>query len=262
MTTAALIIFVYFFAFFIIGTALRNNSIVDIGWGIGFVLVAWLLLLTRLPAAAPEVVMALLVTLWGVRLYIHIMRRNRGKREDFRYANFRKAWGKWVVPRAFVQVYLLQGIFMLAISLPFIMKPDVIAPASPVLLILGLLVFTTGFAFEAIGDQQLTDFLQNPDNKGKLMTQGLWRYTRHPNYFGEATLWWGIFLIAVSGGASIITIISPITITLLLLFVSGVPMLERAMKKRPGYAAYAAKTSIFFPWFPKKAVPAAKEDEA
>jgi len=259
MTTAALIIFVYFFAFFLIGTALESNSIVDIGWGAGFVLIAWLLLLLRLPASLPEYLMTLLVTLWGVRLYLHITRRSRGKGEDFRYAAFRKAWGKWVVPRAFLQVYMLQGMFMLAISLPFVLKPDVVAPPRMAWLLAGILVFALGFVFEVTGDKQLSDFLHNPDSKGKLMTQGLWRYTRHPNYFGEATLWWGIFMIALSNGVSILAIISPITITLLLLFVSGVPMLEKAMKDRPGYAAYAAKTSVFIPWFPRADKPEHKE---
>ena len=120
------------------------------------------------------------------------------------------------------------------------------------LFVLGLVVFGTGFAFEAIGDRQLAVFLHNPAHKGQIMSQGLWRYTRHPNYFGEATLWWGLYLIALSGGAPWWAIVSPVTITLLLLFVSGVPMLEKSMKDRPGYAEYAAKTSIFVPWFPKK----------
>jgi steroid 5-alpha reductase family enzyme len=261
MSIAALIIFVYFFAFFIAGTAIRNNGIVDVGWGAGFVVLAWLLLFLRLPAGFAQIVVALLVTLWGCRLFYHIFQRNMGKAEDFRYANFRKAWGKWVVPRAFLQVYMLQGVFMFLIALPMILKPEIPVATSPVLFALGSLVFAVGFAFEAIGDRQLTDFLHDPDNKGKLMTEGLWRFTRHPNYFGEATLWWGIFLIALSGGASWVSVAGPVTITLLLLFVSGVPMLEKAMKDRPGFAEYAAVTSMFVPWFPKKAEPK-KEEEA
>jgi steroid 5-alpha reductase family enzyme len=260
MNLAALIIFVYFFAFFIAGTAIRNNGVVDVGWGMGFVVLSWLLLFLRLPTGLSQIIVALLITLWGCRLLVHILRRNMGKDEDFRYANFRKAWGKWVVPRAFLQVYMLQGVFMFLIALPMILKPETPAPTSPVLFLMGCLVFIIGFAFEAIGDRQLADFLHNPDNKGKLMTEGLWRYTRHPNYFGEATLWWGIFLIALSGGASWVSVVSPITITLLLLFVSGVPLLEKAMKDRPGYAAYAAVTPVFAPWFPKKAVPEQKEE--
>ena len=259
MSTAALIIFVYFFAFFIAGTASRNNGLVDAGWGIGFVLVAWLMLLLQSPVSFSQVVIALLLTLWGCRLFIHIQRRSRGQAEDFRYANFRKAWGKWVIPRAFVQVYMLQGLFMFMISLPVILKPVFPTPTNPLLFILGLLIFALGFAFEAIGDRQLAAFQHDPANKGKLMTSGLWRYTRHPNYFGEAMLWWGIFLLALSGGVYFTAIISPVTITLLLLFVSGVPLLEKRMQTKPGYAEYAARTSIFVPWFPKKTETPQKE---
>ena len=251
MATAAIIVFVYFFTLFIIGTLLKNNSIVDIGWGIGFVILAWILLFLRLPLSLVRTSITLLVSLWGVRLFTHILKRNHGKPEDFRYVAFRKAWGKWVVPRAFVQVYMLQGALMFLIALPFILLEQEAQPVNPLLFALGLIVYVTGFAFESIGDAQLKAFLQNPENKGKIMTSGLWRYTRHPNYFGEAMLWWGIFLLALSGGVTPFAVIGPVTITLLLLFVSGVPLLERSMKDKPGYAQYAEMTSIFIPWFPK-----------
>ena len=248
MITAAIIILVYFTALFVIGTLRKNNSIVDIGWGIGFVLLAWTLLVLRLPLALVRTTITLLVTLWGVRLFYHILKRNHGKPEDFRYVAFRKAWGKWVVPRAFFQIYMLQGFLMFMIALPYILEGNASAPVNAVLYGAGLLVF----AFEAVGDAQLKSFLRDPANKGKIMTSGLWRYTRHPNYFGEATIWWGIFLLALSGGVTPFAVLGPITITMLLLFVSGVPLLERDMKNRPGYAEYAEKTSIFIPWFPKK----------
>ena len=252
MITAAIIILVYFTALFVIGTLRKNNSIVDIGWGIGFVLLAWTLLVLRLPLSLVRTTITLLVTLWGVRLFYHILKRNHGKPEDFRYVAFRKAWGKWVVPRAFFQIYMLQGFLMFMIALPYILEGNATAPVNAVLYGAGLLVFALGFAFEAVGDAQLKSFLRDPANKGKIMTSGLWRYTRHPNYFGEATIWWGIFLLALSGGVTPFAVLGPITITVLLLFVSGVPLLERDMKNRPGYAEYAEKTSIFIPWFPKK----------
>ena len=252
MITAAWIIFGYFTLFFLIGTALRNNGVVDVGWGIGFVVVAWLMLLLRLPASVSRVTMTLLISVWGVRLFLHILKRNAGKPEDFRYVAFRKAWGRWVIPRAFLQVYMLQGVFMYLISLPVIVSNGSSPLSSPFWYALGIAVFVIGFAFESLGDAQLSRFLRDPANKGKLMTQGLWAYTRHPNYFGEATMWWGIFLIAIGGGAPLWVVISPVTITLLLLFVSGVPLLEKSMKNRPGFAEYARQTSIFFPWFPKK----------
>lgn len=252
MATAAIIIFVYFFTLFVVGTLLKNNSIVDIGWGIGFVILAWILLFLRLPAALVRVSITLLVSLWGLRLFYHILKRNHGKPEDFRYVAFRKAWGKWVIPRAFLQVYMLQGLLMFLIALPFILLKDGQAQVNYVLFVIGVLVFAVGFTFESVGDAQLKAFLSDPDNRGKIMDGGLWHYTRHPNYFGEATLWWGIFLIALSGGVTPFAVIGPVTITLLLLFVSGVPLLEKSMKDKPGYAEYAAKTSIFVPWFPKK----------
>jgi steroid 5-alpha reductase family enzyme len=252
VTTAAIIIFVYFLAFFVLGMLTRNNGVVDIGWGLGFAVLSWMLLLLRFPAGIVDVTVTLLITVWGGRLFSHILRRNKGKAEDFRYAHFRIAWGKWVVPRAFFQVYMLQGLFMFLISLPVILIPDRPLPPQPLIFMLGLAVYGIGFAFEAVGDSQLAKFRKDPANKGKLMTSGLWRYTRHPNYFGEAALWWGICLIALSGGVNWLVILSPITITLLLLFVSGVPLLEKSMRGRPGYSEYAKQTSIFFPWFPKK----------
>ncbi|MCE5342553.1 MAG: DUF1295 domain-containing protein [Eubacteriales bacterium] len=252
MTSALIFIFVYFFLFFLLGTAKKNNSVVDIGWGIGFVLTAWIRLNPSLPASLPQWTITLLITLWGLRLFTHILKRNHGKPEDARYTVMRKSWGSWAVPRAFFQVYMLQGVLMALISLPFLLPaPAGYAVITP-LYAAGFAVFAVGFAFEAVGDAQLAAFLHNPTRKGQLMTQGLWRYTRHPNYFGEATLWWGIWLIAISGGVSPWSVVGPITITCLLLFVSGVPPLEKAMKNRIGYAEYARKTSVFIPWFPRK----------
>ncbi len=252
MGVAAIVIFTYFFLLFLLGTAKHNNSIVDIGWGIGFVIVAWVLLPLRLPTNLTQVTITVLITLWGVRLFTHIYRRNHGKPEDFRYAAFRKAWGRWVVPRAFLQVYMLQGVLMYLIALPVILHTPGQFGVHPIWYSVGIAIFATGFLFESIGDAQLAAFIHNSANKGKIMSQGLWRYTRHPNYFGEATMWWGLAFIAISGGIPVWVFISPVTITLLLLFVSGVPLLEKNMKSRPGYAEYAQQTSIFFPWFPRK----------
>lgn len=247
-----LLIITYFTLFFVIGTVRKNNSIVDIGWGTGFVLVAFYSLLMDTDRQLGQIIMTCLITIWGVRLFYHIFRRNHGKPEDFRYAAFRRDWGKWLIPRAFFQIYLLQGVFLYLISLSVILTSTQSTLTDPVLLIFGILIWATGFSFEAVGDYQLKLFVSNPDNRGKLLTTGLWKYTRHPNYFGEATVWWGIFLIALSCGASPFAVISPLTITLLLLFVSGVPMLQKSMKKKPGFAEYARRTSLFLPWFPRK----------
>lgn len=253
MLSEGILIVSFFTLFFIIGTIKKNNGLVDIAWGLGFVLVSWFSVLQGLPEfQTAKIVMAVLISFWGFRLAHHIFVRNFGKPEDFRYANFRKNWRKLFLVRTFLQVYMLQAALQFVIALPVILpyKPE--ATPNLLLFFLGLAIFGTGFFFESVGDSQLKNFISNPTNKGKIMDQGLWRYTRHPNYFGEATIWWGISLIGLSGGVSLIALLSPITITFMLLFVSGVPMLEKAMKDQPGYAEYAKKTSIFLPLPPKK----------
>ncbi|MBP2026753.1 steroid 5-alpha reductase family enzyme [Acetoanaerobium pronyense] len=247
-----IVIFIYFLCFFIVGTYIKNNSIVDMGWGIGFVIVAWYTTLRTLNLYTSNLVITILITIWGLRLFYHIIKRNWGKPEDFRYANWRKEWGKLVIPRAFLQIYMLQGVFMFIVALPIILLNSENQSTFTIFGFVGLLIWTIGFFFESVGDYQLKVFKSNPENKGKIMDQGLWKYSRHPNYFGEATMWWGIAVIAFSSGASIASFISPITITYLLLFVSGVPMLEKSFAKRPGYKEYKEVTPVFFPWFPKK----------
>ncbi len=250
MIESILLIFVYFFALFIVAQVIKNNSIVDMGWGIGFVLVAWALVILKGNASPAILIITVLTTLWGVRLFYHILKRNLGKPEDFRYAKWREEWGKWVVPRAFLQVFMLQGFFMFIISLPIITLFTSKGSLHWIGIGLGIAIWSIGFYFEAMGDYQLKQFISNPLNKGKLMTEGLWAYTRHPNYFGEATMWWGIGIIALSGGSSWLAVLSPVTITYLLVYVSGVPLLEKSMSKRPEFKAYAERTSIFIPWFP------------
>ena len=246
-----LVIFIYFFAFFILGTAIKNNSIVDQAWGIGFVLIAVYSML-RLGNYGPiSLLITLLVALWGLRLFYHIMKRNFGKPEDFRYAQWRKDWGKTVVIRSFFQVYMLQGALMMLIAFPVVLTHEQANQSITAWTLIGVAIWLIGYFFEVVCDAQLRAFKQNSDNKGKLMTTGLWAYTRHPNYFGEAVMWWGIFIIALSAGASLISIISPIAITYLLVFVSGVPLLEKAMVGRPGFEEYANRTNKFIPWIPK-----------
>jgi steroid 5-alpha reductase family enzyme len=193
-----------------------------------------------------------LVTIWGMRLFLHIYQRNKGKPEDFRYAAFRTNWGKWLIPRAYFQIYLFQGLMLFIIALPLFLLQSGRTPTSYTIMALGLIVWCIGFFFESVGDYQLKQFLQDPNNRGQIITTGLWKYTRHPNYFGESVMWWGIFLLSISEYTSWLAIFSPITITFLLVFVSGVPMLEKSMMKKPGFAAYASRTSKFVPWFPKK----------
>lgn len=248
------VIIAYFFIFFIVGTAIKNNSIVDMGWGIGFVLVAVYSMIRMGNYTLVSLLTTLMVTLWGGRLFYHIFKRNFGKPEDFRYANWRKEWGKWVIPRSLFQVYLLQGLMMMIIGFPVVLIHEKSGSEFGPLTALGVAIWLTGYYFEVVGDAELKKFKSIPENKGKLITTGLWALTRHPNYFGEAVMWWGVFIVAISVGVPWFAIISPITISFLLLFVSGVPLLEKSMKKRPGFEEYAKRTNKFFPWFPKKGV--------
>lgn len=249
---AAIVIFIYFFAFFLVAQYIRNNSIVDMGWGSGFVLVAFVILISQGAYVERNLLITLLVTIWGGRLTYYIVRRNWGKPEDFRYAKWRKEWGKWLVPRAFLQIFMLQGVLMLIIGYPIIVVNANPQPGLNFIDYLGLLIWITGFIFESVGDKQLAEFKKDPANKGHVIQSGLWKYTRHPNYFGEATMWWGIFLLTISVPLGWSAVISPLTITLMLLYVSGVPMLEKKYKDNPEFQEYARRTNKFFPWFPKK----------
>lgn len=243
---------------FLLAQVLKNNSIVDIGWGIGFVLVATYTFFTQQVEFPTRPSLALLMTwAWGIRLAWHIGARNWGRGEDPRYAKWREEWGKTVVWRSFLQVFMLQGIIMWVVSLPiqFVVAEQTPPPSSlDWLTIPGVAIWLIGFLFEAIGDLQLMLFIQKPQPKPRFLTTGLWALTRHPNYFGEALLWWGFFLVALGSENGIFTIVSPLIIGFLLLKVSGIPMLEAPYKGNAEFDAYKRRTSAFFPWFPKKDV--------
>jgi steroid 5-alpha reductase family enzyme len=237
----------------VISLILKNSSIVDIFWGFGFVVSTWLIfVLTSEGFLFRKLILSLLVTTWGLRLSIHILKRNWGKEEDFRYQAWRKEAGKSWWWRSYFQVFILQGFLMWVIAIPLI-AAQIGTNSNKVMIwdVLGIIVWVIGFFFEVVGDVQLARFKANPANKGKVMNQGVWRYTRHPNYFGDATQWWGYFLIAISAGGWW-TIFSPILMTLFLLRVSGVVLLEKTLESRPGYKEYIARTSAFIPWFPRK----------
>ena len=245
----AAILFGYMCGWFVISLIKERNDVADIAWGLGFVLLGWTSFVLGGGSAIGFVVTAL-VNIWGVRLATHIARRHKKGGEDTRYKQWRETWKHFHL-RSFLQVYLLQGLLLFLVALPVMHINLSTGALSPVAL-LGIAVWIFGFTFEAISDRQLRAFIKNPKNKGKIMDQGLWKYSRHPNYFGEVTLWWGIYLVACATGTGHWTIIGPITITLLILFVSGVPMLERRYKDDPAYQKYKTKTSVFVPLPPKK----------
>jgi steroid 5-alpha reductase family enzyme len=249
---AALVVFLYMSAVFLVALARKNNGIVDIAWGVGFILVSAVTLLSFGHGRARQWLALALVLTWGGRLALHIHKRNRGKEEDFRYAAWRRAWGKYFVLRSFLQIFMLQGLLMLLVVTPVLLIVGQEQPPLNLLDGLSALVWLTGFLFETIGDRQLAAFIRNPANRGKLMAGGLWSVTRHPNYFGEAALWWGMGLLALSTPHGWLGLIGPALITFLLLFVSGVPLLEKKYAGRPDWEEYKRRTSRFVPWFPKK----------
>jgi steroid 5-alpha reductase family enzyme len=232
---------------------LKNSSIVDIFWGAGFVITAWVAYALT-PDGFPlrKLLIVLLTTVWGLRLSLYILWRNWGKREDFRYRKWREEAGPSWWWRSFFKVFLLQGVLMWIISAPLLAAQLNPSPDRPTILdLLGIAVWAVGFFFEAAGDLQLARFKADPANKGQVMDRGVWRYTRHPNYFGDAAQWWGFFLIAAAGGGWW-TLFSPILMTLFLLRVSGVALLEKTLETRPGYSEYLERTSAFVPWLPRK----------
>jgi len=249
--TVALIagaLFAYMTVFFVVAVARRDNSIADIAWGGGFVLVAVVSLHLGVGWLARPALLTLLVLLWAVRLSAHILLRNRGRgEEDPRYAAWRREWGRWWLPRSYLQVFLLQGAILLVVAAGIIVVNTRSGSGLTPLDAVGTLIVLAGLAFETVADRQLARFLGDPANRGRIMDRGLWRYSRHPNYFGEAVVWWGVWLIALSVPSGWWTVVSPLLITFLLLKVSGVPMLERMMEGRPGWAEYRARTSVFVP---------------
>lgn len=249
----ALVMWVYFTVLFIVAQIIKKNSIVDSFWGPGFFVVAIYTLMRSPHIGARALIVSGLVTIWAFRLFTHITLRNWNKPEDYRYVAMREKWGtRFALAKAYGNVFMVQALFLFIVALSITSANTNVSQAIGPLAYIGVAMWVIGFIFESVGDAQLKRFLANPENRGKLMTSGLWRYTRHPNYFGEATMWWGIFVISLSGYASIFNILSPITITVLLVFVSGVPLIEKMYGDRADFQEYAARTSVFIPWFPKK----------
>lgn len=232
----------------------RDNSIVDIAYGLAFVLAGWSGYLSYGSGHPRQLLMLTLVTVWGLRLAGHIFLRKLGESgEDFRYRQWRQEWGKTVFWRSFLQIFMLQGLVVLLVALPLLLVIHHPGGELGLLDLLGGLIWLLGFGFEAIGDWQLLRFKRQSGNRGRIIQTGLWRYSRHPNYFGEATLWWGLWLIALGAPYGAIAIVSPLLIDFLLLKVSGIPMLEAKYADHPEFAAYQQRTNAFFPWFPNSA---------
>jgi steroid 5-alpha reductase family enzyme len=238
----------------LVSLARRDASIVDIWWGPGFVWIAAVACAVGRGGDVPRRALSLgLLALWGLRLGVYLFFRNRGAGEDYRYKAMRKRHGERFGLVSLATVFGLQGVLAWIVSWPVqVVHVSAGGPLGP-LDLLGALLFAVGFAFEAVGDWQLARFKADPANAGRVMDRGLWRYTRHPNYFGDTLVWWGLFAIALATPAGRWTLLSPVLMSFLLLRVSGVPLLERGLRKRrPGYAEYALRTSAFFPLPPRK----------
>lgn len=233
---------------------IRDVSVVDIFWGFSFVLLNVFYILMSGDINPRKILILVLVSVWGLRLTIYLYFRNRGKGEDFRYREFRRKYGPerywWF---SYFQTFLLQGAFVLIVSLPLYgISTSEDAGNLNILDFAGILLWLIGFAFEAGGDYQLSKFKSDPGNKGKVLNRGFWRYTRHPNYFGDSVIWWGFATIGVAAGAYW-HIIGAAVMTYLLVRVSGVSMLEKTLKEsKPEYREYIQTTNSFFPWFPRK----------
>jgi steroid 5-alpha reductase family enzyme len=247
-------IIIYFNLAFLVAYYLRRNDIADIAWGPGF-LVGGICAWASLPQWENQrfIFAQILIAIWAIRLAWHIGLRNLSHaQEDARYAKWRSEWGSSWIWRSYLQVFVLQGLILFIIDTPLLLIAATRSQPIDVFCIIGAITWLTGFVFEAVSDRQLQTFKSDPKNQGKIITIGLWAWSRHPNYFGEVLQWWGIAIIALPIHWGFFGFISPITITLLILKVSGVPMLEKQMEKRPGFVEYKRRTSVFIPLPPKK----------
>ena len=253
LTTVVIIITIYVTAGFLFSVLIKRNDIADIMWGPGIALVAWSAIgFDFMAASLLSQVVTVLISVWALRLGVRIFLKNRKKGEDLRYQRWRESWGAWFYPRSFLQVFVLQGFLMILVGYTAIHVATFTAVLSlEPWLYIGAAVWLIGFWFELVGDWQLDRFLANPDNKERLMKYGLWRYSRHPNYFGEVAMWWGIWIIVSPAYLSVLALVSPLTITTLILFVSGIPLLEASLKKHPEFVEYARTTNAFIPWPPR-----------
>jgi steroid 5-alpha reductase family enzyme len=237
----------------VVSIIIRNVSIVDLFWGFGFVVASFLYFAMAEGNMTRKTVLLALVTVWGLRLSIYLSLRNYGKGEDFRYREFRKKYGEhrywWI---SFFQTFLLQGLLMWLISAPLLGAMYYGTSRSlNIIDYMAVAIWLTGFIFESGGDYQLARFKSDPANKGKVLDKGFWKYTRHPNYFGDSAVWWSFGLFCLSAG-SFVPVLGSILMTLLIIKVSGVSLLEKSLRdQKPEYREYIQKTNSFFPWFPK-----------
>ncbi|MBW6441444.1 DUF1295 domain-containing protein [Patescibacteria group bacterium] len=252
IATVPLTIIVYMSLCFLFSRILKRTDFIDIAWGFGFILVALHTIITGQYSNIMSITTTLLVLIWGLRLSLHIYKRFKNSKEDPRYVDMKKKLNNSAF-KEYINIFLPQALLMYLVSLSISIINLFGSENYTHFYYLGVGVWIFGFIFESVADYQLKQFIKTKKGKGKkIMDEGLWKYSRHPNYFGEVTMWWGIFLISIGTNLWAITIISPVTITYLILKVSGVPLLEKKYENDPEFKKYAKKTSIFLPLPPKK----------
>lgn len=234
-----------------ISALIRRADIIDPCWGLGFAAIAVAVIVQ---SGRTDFWPAILTVIWGLRLFLHLVIRWWGEEhEDRRYSAMRaKGSDKWWL-QSLATVFWLQAAIMWALCVPLLQAVASGDAIHSVGFAIGAAVWAVGLFFEAIGDWQLTQFRGRPDSNSQVLKTGLWKYTRHPNYFGDFLVWWGLYIMCVAYGASWVTIYAPVVMSLLLMKFSGVGMLEKDIsERRPGYREYVESTPTFFPWFPGK----------
>jgi steroid 5-alpha reductase family enzyme len=240
------ILLIYATVWFGISVYKKRNDVADIAWGLGYCMICIYLFFSQ-PHHLAAIVLYALVMVWGLRLSMHIYFRNRGKSEDFRYRQWREEWGKTFYWRSYLQVYLLQALILFVIISPVVWVSISVPVSWSWLMSIGACIWLVGFVYQSVADYQLSTFVRNRKDRNAIMRTGLWKYSRHPNYFGEILMWWGIFGIALSFEYGIAFIVSPLTITLLLAKVSGVPMLEKKYEDNAAFQEYKTKAPALVP---------------
>ncbi len=237
----------------LVSVIVKRNDIADVAWGIGISIVALHGYVFQSSSSILGQTLTLLIIAWGIRLSLRIFLRNIKKTEDVRYKVWRETWGKWFYVRSYAQVYLLQGFLMIVVGYPALHVSVYGAQETlSTLSYIGIGIWLVGFLFETVGDYQLDAFIKSKPPQGAILDTGLWKYTRHPNYFGEVTQWWGIWCMMLTVPYGYVAVISPLMITFLIFKVSGIPMLEKHFEGNPLFVVYKEKTSAFFPMFPKR----------
>jgi steroid 5-alpha reductase family enzyme len=240
---------------FLIGRRIGRYNIVDVAWGIGFVAVAAVAAALGTGDLFRRLLLLILVAVWGIRLAWHMIVKSAGKGEDPRYRDLVR--GDFSSARVLRKLFAVQAAATWFVSLP-LQVSAVLGPTPALLrplLIAGVALWVVGVLFEAVGDHQLRRFKADPANKGLIMDRGLWAWTRHPNYFGDACVWWGLWLTSIAAWVSLLTVLSPVLMTYFLVYATGAKLTEKYMRNRPGFAEYRSRTSFFIPMAPKSRLP-------